>query len=366
MNKIELIDLGYNDFFEGNRKAASDGNFIPARVIAEHKGMYVVRNETSELSAKITGKMMFTATSREDYPAVGDWVLIDALNDEQASVKEILPRKTVLARKSAGNSEAQIIASNIDTAFIVQAPDRDYSLNRFERYLALAESGGIKPVLILNKIDLVSGQELRIKLTEIGSRFANVKILAISTLSGDGTGELKNFINPGMTYCFLGSSGVGKSSIINMLAGINFIKTGEVSPSTERGRHVTVHRELFVLENGGLLVDTPGMREIGLIDSAAGIKNVFGGIEELSRKCKFKDCGHINEPGCAVLEAVNSGMLDKDKYGNYLKLSKENEYNSMTKQERREKDRKFGKFMKTAKKELKGGSIYLKDPPFRQ
>ncbi len=353
IKKIRLEDLGYSKFFKDNQKSTIDNNLIPALIIAEHKELYILRNETSEFSAKITGKMMFTASSREDYPAVGDWVLIIILDNKQAIIREILPRKTVLMRKSAGKSDTQIIASNIDTAFIIQSPDRDYNLNRFERYFSLAESGNIKTVIVLNKTDLISESDLEIKLAEIKARFRNTKIYATSTITGKGVASFKKNIKQGVTYCFLGSSGVGKSSIINMLVGENLIETGEISSYTKRGKHVTTHRELFILENGGLLIDNPGMREIGLLDSGAGIKNVFSEIHDLSKKCKFSDCTHINEPNCAVLAAINLGVLDKNKYDNYIKLLKENEYNTMTKLEKRKKDRDFGQFIKTAKNQIK-------------
>ena len=353
IKKIKLKDIGYSDFFEEKRKSATDNNLTPARIIAEHKELYILRNETSEFSAKITGKMMFTASYREDYPAVGDWVLIIVLDKKQAIIREILPRKTVLIRKSANKSDAQIIASNIDIAFVIQSPDRDYNLNRFERYLSLARSGNIKPVIVLNKTDLISESDLEKKLTEIKARFENTDIYTTSTITGKGIADFKKNIKQGVTYCFIGSSGVGKSSIVNMLMGENLIKTGEISSYTNRGKHITTHRELFILKNGGLLIDNPGMREIGLLDSEVVIKNVFSEIYGLSKKCKFSNCTHINEPNCAVLAAINSGTLDKNKYDNYIKLLKENEYSTMTKLEKREKDRKFGKFIKTAKKQIK-------------
>lgn len=341
IKKIKLQDIGYSDFFEDNRNSTVDNNLTPARIIAEHKGLYILRNETSEFSAKITGKMMFTASSIEDYPAVGDWVLITIVDVGQVIIRELLPRKTVLIRKSAGKSDTQIIASNIDIAFIIQSPDRDYNLNRFERYLSLAESGNIKPVIVLNKTDLISASDIEIKLDELKTRFKNTDIYTTSTVTGKGIVDFKKNIKPGVTYCFIGSSGVGKSSIINMLISENLIKTGEISSYTNRGKHITTHRELFVLESGGLLIDNPGMREIGVVDSEAGIKNVFSEFHDLSKKCKFSNCTHMNEPNCAILEAINSGTLDKDKYDNYINLLKENEYNTLTKLEKREKDRKF-------------------------
>lgn len=352
--EINLEDIGYSDFFDDHYK---DKNLIPARVIAEHKEMYVLRNETSELSAKVTGKMMFTALSREDYPAIGDWVLITVLDENQAIIHEILPRRTVLKRKSADNSDIQIIASNIDTAFIIQSPDRDYNLNRFERYIALAQSANITPVIILNKIDLISETDLDMKLFEINNRIKGIDIYTTSIITGKGISELTKSIKKGLTYCFLGSSGVGKSSIINVIIGKNVIKTAEISSSTDRGKHITTHRELFILENGGILIDNPGMREIGILDSETGIKSVFSEINELSKECRFADCSHINEPGCAVLEAISSGHLDEDKYSNYIKLVKEDEYNTMSKIEKREKNRNFGKFIKTAKKQIKKNKL---------
>jgi len=353
IKKITLEDIGYSEFFDNNRKNTETKALTPARIIAEHRELYILRNEASELSAKITGKMIFTASSREDYPAVGDWVLITVINKKQAIIHEILPRKTVLMRKSARRSDKQLIASNIDVALVVQSPDRDYNLNRFERYITLAESENIKSIIVLNKTDLLSKNELNIKMTEIKERFKNIKVYATSIITSEGITDLKNSIEKGSTYCFLGSSGVGKSSIINIILSKDLIKTAEISSYTNRGKHITTHRELYILENGGILIDNPGMREVGVLDSEIGIRNIFSEIYELSQKCKFSDCHHINEPGCAVLNAVSSRCLDKDKYDNYIKLVKENEYNTMSKLEKREKDRNFGQFIKTAKKQMK-------------
>ena len=349
--EIKLEDLGYSSFFENSRNSSSSRNLSPARIIAEHKESYILKNERSDFSAKVTGKMMFSATTREDYPAVGDWVLVNLINVGQAVIHEILPRKTVLARKSAGKSDSQIIAANIDTAFVIQSPDRDYNLNRFERYFSIATTEGITPKLVLNKTDLLSETELEIIMSELHERFKDIPIYATSTIAGSGIADLKTSIRNGTTYCFLGSSGVGKSSIINILIGKDMIKTGEISFRTNRGKHVTTHRELFILETGGLLIDNPGMREVGLVDSEQGINTIFSEIDELSTNCKFLDCAHIHEPGCAILQAIESGDFDEEKYNNYIKLSKENEYNTMSKFVKREKDRQFGKFIKNAKKQ---------------
>ncbi|MBI4846329.1 MAG: ribosome small subunit-dependent GTPase A [Candidatus Omnitrophica bacterium] len=353
IRKIKFEDIGFSDFFVNHYKQATGKALTPARIVAEHKELYILRNETTELSAKITGKMMFTSSSRENYPAVGDWVLITVLDEKQAIIHKILPRKTVLTRKSVSNSDKQLIASNIDVALIIQSPDRDYNLNRFERYIILAESENIKPIIVLNKTDLLSKNELDIKITEIEKRFENIEVYATSIITGKGITDLKNSIQKGSTYCFLGSSGVGKSSIINIILGNALIQTAEISSYSDRGKHITTHRELFILDNGGILIDNPGMREIGVLDSEPGIRSVFSEIFELSKECKFADCRHINEPGCAVQNAISSGHLDASKFENCIKIVKENAYNTMNKLEKREKDRKFGQFIKTAKKQIK-------------
>lgn len=353
MEKIKLKNLGYSDYFENSYSSKDHQDLLPARIIAEHKGLYILRNETHEFSAKITGKMMFSASSREDYPAVGDWVLTKKSDENSYVIKEILPRKTMLQRKSSGGFDSQIIASNIDVAFIVQSPDRDYSLNRIERYLTLVKTGNIKPIIVLNKIDLISDVDLEMKISEIKTRFDNIDVYVTSAVSRKGIDDLKNSIKEGLTYCFIGSSGVGKSSIINTFLGEDLIKTGAISSHSNRGKHVTSSREIFILERGGLLIDTPGMREIGILDAETGIKDVFSEIDEMSKGCRFSDCSHINEPGCAVLESVSSEDLDQDLYDNYIKLLKENEYNTVSKVEKREKDKNFGKFIKTSKKIMK-------------
>ena len=357
MNKIKLEDLGYSDYFENSYSSIGHQDLLPARIIAEHKELYILRNETHEFSAKITGKMMFTASSREDYPTVGDWVLTKKSDKNSYVIKEILPRKTMLQRKSSGGFDSQIIASNIDVAFIVQSPDRDYSLNRIERYLTLVKTGNIKPIIVLNKIDLISDVDLEMKISEIKTRFDNIDVYVTSAVAGKGIEDLKNSIKEGLTYCFIGSSGVGKSSIINTFLGEDLIKIGEISSHANRGKHVTSSREIFILERGGLLIDTPGMREIGILDAETGIKDVFSEIDEMSNGCRFSDCSHINEPGCAVLESVSSEDLDQDVYDNYIKLLKENEYNTMSKVEKREKDKNFGKFIKTSKKIMKKNNL---------
>lgn len=356
MNEIQAIaleDLGFNSYHKNGLGDVDLSKHSIARIVAEYKEAYRVRTINGECLAKITGKQMFLAERREDYPAVGDFVVIDELSGGKAVIRKVLPRKTKLKKKYSSKEENQLIATNIDTAFIVESPDRDYNLNRLERYFVLVKDEGINPIIIINKVDLISEAELNTKTIEIKKRFGDVNILLTSTVAETGLDELEKHIARGKTCCFLGSSGVGKSSLINKLLGKNEIMTVEISKSTGRGKHTTSTREMYFLKNGGIVIDNPGTRQVGMGDPASGIGNVFDEIRLLSRGCKYADCSHTNEPGCAILEAVEAGAMDKDKYLNYLKLRKEFEFFKMTELERRTKDRKFGKYIKRAKDELK-------------
>jgi ribosome biogenesis GTPase / thiamine phosphate phosphatase len=348
--KVSLENLGYDDFFELERKKLKLLRYPIARVIAEYKEAYRVKGIDGEYLAKITGKQMFTATKREDYPAVGDWVAIEKLSRENSIIRGILPRKTMLRKKYSDKQENQIIATNIDIAFITTSMDRDYNLNRFERYFVLAKEGNIKPAIILNKTDLISDTDLKLRINEIENRFDNVDIISTSIIAERKLGELISYIVKGRTYCFLGSSGVGKSSLINKLLGEDEIKTKEISKYSGKGKHTTTTRDMYFLQNGGIVIDNPGTREVGISNSDMGIESVFGEISSMSQNCKFSDCTHIHEPGCAVLKSLEENNLDEDKYTNYIKLKKESEFFKMTDLEKKKKDRKFGRFIKNYQK----------------
>lgn len=328
----------------------NEANIIVARVIAQHRGKYRVAVENNEYWAEITGKMLFSAESLIDYPVVGDKVKISELEGGHAVIQEILPRKSVLQRKAAGKDDVQPIAANIDVAFIVQAVDRDFNLNRFDRYLVIIKAAKIEPVIILNKTDLISQTELEDKIAQIRDRFQNIEVYTTSAVNQSGIKELKSRIKNGQVYCFVGSSGVGKSSIINDLLGKELIKTREISVSTKKGRHATTHRELFILKNGGMVIDNPGIREVGIASASDAVANAFDDISELARGCKYADCQHIQEPGCAVLSAINSGALSEDKYTSYIKLKKESEHYSMSLAEKKQKEKQFGRIVKSFKK----------------
>lgn len=334
--------------------AAAAGSPV-ARVIAEHRGAYDVKTARGEFMATVTGERMFTAAGREDFPAVGDWVEIADLGHGRAVIRRILPRRTLLKRKFAAEDRAgaQIIAANIDTAFIIEAVDRDFNLNRLERYAALAKAGGIEPAVILNKTDLIDPRDLSARLEEVGRRFPGTTILSASTRIADGVQAVREQLVPGRTYCFLGSSGVGKSSLINRLLGEDVLMTGEIGVHSGRGRHVTTVRQMFFLPDGAVVIDNPGMREVGMADSSEGVAAQFSSLSDLAGRCKFADCSHTSEPGCAVLAAVDEGRMDRAQYENFLSLKKEAAFFELTESERRAKDRNFGRFVHGIKKDLK-------------
>jgi ribosome biogenesis GTPase len=351
---MRLQDFGYNDKLEQFRNENNLNSFEIGRVIAEHKERYIVKTIKGEIEAEIIGNMRFTAKSREDFPAVGDWVALTIHDQDFAIIHKILPRFSIIKRQAVGQlGEIQIIATNIDYAFLVQAVDRDFNLNRLERYLTICNSSKVSPIIILSKTDLIDEHRISEILENIKTRIKKIPVIAMSNETQDGYDEIKAIIEKGKTYCMLGSSGVGKSTLLNNLAGKTIMRTDTISRSTNKGRHVTSHRELIILENGGILVDNPGMREIGIADSTSGLEITFGMIFRLSQSCKFKDCTHTHETGCSVLEAVEKEDIDRASYENYLKMEREKAHFESTAAERRKKDKEFGKIVKNYKKDMK-------------
>ena len=351
---MTLEDLGYNHKFEKFRNEQGLVNFEIGRVIAENKERYIVKTEKGEYEAEITGNIRFTAKVREDYPAVGDWVAFTTHGAWSALIHKIFPRNSIIKRQAVGQLGAiQIIAANVDYALLVQAVDRDFNINRLERYLTICNTSNVKPVIVLSKTDLINDLRLKIILDSINERIKDVPVVAISNETNTGYEKLNTYIRKGKTSCLLGSSGVGKSTLLNKISGKARMKTDAISISTNKGKHVTIHRELFVLENGGIIIDNPGMREVGIADANSGLEITFDKIVNLSDNCRFKNCTHTNEPGCAVIEAVENGEIDKASYENYLKMKKEKMHFECTIQEKRRKDKEFGKMVKNFKKVMK-------------
>ncbi|HLF32962.1 MAG TPA: ribosome small subunit-dependent GTPase A [Cyclobacteriaceae bacterium] len=344
---MNLKDLGFDESFKEFMSLQGLENLDAGRVIAEHKERYIVVTEAGEFDAEITGNMRFTAKDRSDFPAVGDWVAVSMYEGGMAIIHRIFPRKTILSRQAVGKiGEAQVIAANIDYALITLAAGQDFNINRVERYLTICHSAKVSPVIILSKTDLIAEAGVKTLVNDLETRIKNVPIIPVSNQTRSGYDQLSSFLTKGKTYCFLGSSGVGKSTLINNLTGKEVLKTKSISESTGKGKHTTSHRELFILENGSLLIDNPGMREVGIADTTDGLEMTFDNILELTKDCKFSDCTHTHEKGCAVTEAVEKGIIDRASYENYLKMEREKQRFRTSHAEKRKKDKAFGKFAK--------------------
>jgi ribosome biogenesis GTPase len=357
---MTLEELGYNTRFEQFRISNDLAGFEIGRVVAEHKERYIVKSDKGEHEAEITGHMRYTAQSREEFPAVGDWVAISTYDKDFAIIHNILPRNSIIKRQAVAQyGEVQIIGTNIDYAFLVQAVDRDFNINRLERYLTICNSSNVSPIIVLTKTDLIDAAQLAEIVESIKLRIDGIPILAISNATQQGYDALNKVLEKGKTYCMLGSSGVGKSTLLNNLSGRAIMKTDTISESSNKGKHVTSHRELIVLEHGGILIDNPGMREVGIADTTGGLEKTFDKIVELSKKCKFNDCTHLSEIGCAILKAVERGEIDAASYENFLKMQREKAYFESTLAERRKRDKQFGKIMKNFKKDMKKNNDQL-------
>jgi len=324
MNSLE--EFGWNEYFAGKFESFTGSGLEPGRIAVEHKQRYGVYSEFGELTGEVTGKLLYSSDAAADLPKVGDWVVISVFESEKkAIINEVLDRRTKFSRKTAGKkTEEQVIAANIDLIFIVQGLDNDFNPNRLERYMVMAAEGGADASVILNKADLCDDPEA--KIAAVKERDFLVPILGISARTGDGIEQVREHIRPGMTAAFIGSSGVGKSTIINRLIGEERQKTFDVREDDSRGRHTTTKRELILLPGGGILVDTSGMREIQLWSADEGVDRAFTGFEQYAGQCRYDDCTHMNEPGCAVLEAVAEGKITREQYDNYVKLQKEMHY----------------------------------------
>lgn len=350
---MQLKDLGFDhEFFLQGEQSIEDGGAL-ARVSAVDRGSYRLLNEQQEVPAELSGKLLYRIESPADLPCVGDWVEAQYYNDNhEAIIHRVLPRRTFLCRRGSGDGvHLQMIGANIDTAFLVQSCHFDFNPNRLERYLVMVADGGVEPVIVLTKTDLISAEELEQKLAVVRS-ITRAGVVALSNLTGSGFEQLEKLFEPGKTSCLLGSSGVGKTTILNRLLGREAFTTQAVS-GTGEGTHTTTRRQLIVLASGAMLIDTPGMRELGVAGAGDGIGSGLDEVSKFAAACRYADCTHQHEPGCAVRAALERGELREERLANYVKLKKEAEFYEMSSLDKRKKDKAFGKLVKSVKKQMK-------------
>ena len=303
-------------------------DLVLGRICSQYKDLYKAVTPQGEVFAEISGKFRYVTTRLSDFPAVGDFVMLDRSHDDggNAIIHQVLTRKSSFERKAVGmQQETQVVAANIDSVFLCMALNQDYNLRRLERYLSIAWDSRANPVVVLTKADLCLNLEA--KIAEVSAVAIGVDLVVTSAMAENGCGNIHSYIQPGKTVAFIGSSGVGKSTLINRLAGGDLLQTKETRKD-DKGRHTTTRRELLVLQGGGIVIDTPGMRELGV--ESADLAKAFVDIDQLADQCKFHDCSHLNEPGCAVQRAIQQGTLSAKRLENYLKLKKEAKYDGLT------------------------------------
>jgi ribosome biogenesis GTPase len=352
---MNIEQLGFNKWFFDEIDPTKLIDHQIARVTTVNKESYTINNGKGEIAAEVTGKLIFSADSPLDYPATGDWVLAQYFdNDSFAIISEIVPRKSILKRKTSGKKiEFQLIATNIDTGLIVQSLDNNYNLRRLERYLVMINQSNIQPVVLLSKSDLLPVSEIDKKVDEIHDLNPDIRVLPFSNEDNTKLKHVEELLAPRKTYCLLGSSGVGKSTLINNLLDEVRLKTHNVREKDGKGRHITTRRQLINLQNGAMIIDTPGMRELGNFTVVSGIDDTFDEITELSNQCRYNDCSHTQEQGCSVLAALKDGIISQERYQNFIKLNKESAFYEMSYLEKKRKDKKFGKYVKSVMKEKK-------------
>lgn len=352
MSKTPLKKLGYDDWFESKSQEYLKDDFSVARIVEVNKNNYKVSNGQSDVFAELSGKLLYSFEKSIDFPTVGDWVIVQYFDaNSLAIIHSILPRKSLLKRKDPGKAiEFQLIAANIDYAFIMQSVDSNFNLNRLERYLVMVNESKIQPIIILSKTDLISDHDLSEIRNQVNRFNHKYSFFPISNVTDDGLEILKKELQEYKTYCLLGSSGVGKSTLLNKLLGEELFAVNEVREKDSKGKHTTARRQLIRLESGSIFIDTPGMRELGNFAIDTGLEETFDVIASYNSKCRFKDCSHTHEDGCAVKEAVEQGIIPKERYDNFLKIQKESAYYEMSYVEKRKKDKAFGKMFKNYQK----------------
>lgn len=349
MENINPQRLGYDEYIGSVDTNFIEGELSPARVIEVNKNSFVVSDGIHEMPAELSGKFIFDTEDSLDFPTVGDWIAIQALdNYMHAIIHKVLPRKTLLKRKEPGKRiDFQLIAANIDFGLVVQSAEHP-NFNLLDRYIVMLNDSGIEPIIVFSKTDLLSSSELdalKMDLLKTRNHF-----LLISNVAEGGVKALSDNLLPGKTYCLLGQSGVGKTSLLNSLLGADMFKVNEVREKDGKGKHTTVRRQLIYLDSGSIFIDTPGMRELGNFEIEAGLDLTFDDFSEYASRCRFRNCTHTHEEGCAIIEAVQKGIIEEDRFRNYLKLKKESAHYAMSYHEKRKKEKSFGKIIKNYKK----------------
>lgn len=352
---MDLKKLGFDNWFQEQLNNYSRHDLKLARVTTVNRDNYLVRTEYGEVPAELSGRMIFNIDTNLDMPTVGDWGLVQSIDSHSmVIIHDILPRKTVLKRKDSSKSIAyQLIAANIDTAFIMQGLDSNFNINRLERYLVMVNENKIDPIILFSKCDLLSHTELQQRTSELKHINQKYPVISFSNKTEQGFEQVVRKLKPGKTYCMIGSSGVGKTTLLNKLLGSKRFAVNTVREKDEKGRHTTARRQLVFLENGAMIIDTPGMRELGNFGVETGISETFEKIYALANECRFKDCTHIHEKDCAVVKAVNAGIINRKSYENFLKIKKETEFYDLTYYEKRQRDKSFGKMCKQVMKSLR-------------
>jgi len=348
----DLKSIGYSDWFKSRvdeEKIAAHG---VARIVSVHKDSYTVTKGGEEIFAELSGNLLYSTEAASDFPTTGDWVYADFYDDDtHAIIYGVFPRKTLLKRKTAGKLvDFQLIAANIDVAFIIQSLNDNFNLRRLERYLVMVNESGIEPVILLSKCDLIPNEEVNEIKKKVLAIAPQTTVMEFSNLNRKNIDSIISLLKCESSYCLLGSSGVGKTTLLNSIIGNEKFETQPVSKIQSKGRHTTTSRQLVRLESGAMIIDTPGMRELGSMSVDDGLDETFSEILELSQTCKFANCSHTNEKGCSILAAIKAGDLSEQRYQNYLKMKKESEFNKMSYLEKRKKDKSFGKLIKSTMK----------------